>query len=66
MKRKINCEMCRGGGAVECPYCRGEGYDNNRKKCSYCMGAGIIICRKCGGSGEIEVEVNDTWANMGW
>ena len=66
MKRKINCEKCRGGGAVECPQCKGEGHDRSGKKCSHCMGAGLIICNKCGGSGEVEVEVKDIWANMGW
>ena len=66
MKRKINCEKCRGGGSVECPRCKGEGKDNNGHSCSYCMGAEIIICKKCGGRGEVEVEVNDKWADMGW
>lgn len=66
MKRKTNCEKCRGGGTVECPKCSGEGKDIYGKGCSYCMGAGIIICSKCNGSGEVEVEVNDEWANMGW
>ena len=66
MKRKINCEKCRGGGAVECQRCNGEGKDNNGHRCSYFMGAGIIICNKCDGSGELEVEINDKWADMGW
>ena len=66
MKRKIMCNKCRGGGAVECPRCNGEGHDDHGKKCTYCMGAGLIICDKCGGSGEVEVDVNDEWAAMGW
>lgn len=66
MRRRINCENCRGGGSVECPRCNGEGQDNYGQDCRYCMGAGIVICDKCGGSGDLDVEINDDWANMGW
>lgn len=66
MTRKIDCDKCRGGGAVECPQCHGEGTNEHGETCTYCAGFGDIICDKCDGSGEIEVEVDDTWASMGW
>ena len=67
MKRKIECNKCRGGsGTVLCPKCKGREKDSQGRKCSYCDGAGIVICSKCKGTGTIEVEVNDKWADMGW
>lgn len=64
--RKITCAKCHGGGAVLCPVCDGEEKDENGKKCRYCAGCGIIICQNCDGSGEIEVEISDLDAMMGY
>lgn len=66
MIRKIECENCHGVGTELCPKCNGNETDANGNPCSYCGGAGVSICRKCDGSGTIEVEVDDTWASMGW
>ena len=50
------CRKCHGSGDMECPYCRGEGYNSYGGQCSNCGGIGTVTCTECGGSGEIEYE----------
>jgi hypothetical protein len=55
------CADCQGSGQIDCPHCKGTGYDG-RDLCTACESAttsdgqlypsGKVRCRSCGGAGK--------------
>jgi DnaJ-class molecular chaperone len=50
------CQICEGGGKIQCPCCSGRGGVINRYYaygvgksywCNYCLGVGAILCPRC-------------------
>lgn len=50
----MKCKECRGFGVIDCPVCKGSGWDprfDEKVPCTYCEGKGYCTCNICGGSG---------------
>jgi len=57
---RIPCPVCKGHEEIDCPACRGTGYDfQDGGQCEVCDGTGEIVCPKCDGDGYILVEDDD-------